>query len=207
MAVLTSHELTERLNHGDEKSRLVITPILDPQVQVGLCSVDLRLGTRFQVDLRTRDPYISLDGNRPVRSFFDETYRDFGEPFILYPGQLVLACTFEYLRLPYDVAGHLASRSSLNRLGISFYSLVQPGYAGTLTFELTNSTSNPIALMPGMRIAQLQLHLLHGALEDAYASVVTSKYVGSTGPKVSSVSLDVELAKLGSLHSKHQVRV
>lgn len=207
MGVLTRKTIIERLETTDVNTRLIVTPLLFGNDQIGLSSVDLRLGNRFKVDLRTREPYIGLVASeRPVSTFFDETYRDFGENFLLYPGQLVLACTFEYLRIPYDLVGHLASRSSLNRLGVSFYSIIHPGYTGALTFELTNSTSNPVALVPGMRIAQLQLHDLDMPVEEGYARQVPSKYVANTQPKVSEASGDEELSYLDQLGSKHGAR-
>lgn len=203
MSSLSKAALQNRLNSTNEKERLVITPILDPKVQIGLSSIDLRLGTRFLVDLRTREPYVSPGSARPAETFFDDTYRAFGEKFILYPGQLVLACTFEYVRLPYDLLGHVITRSSMNRLGLALHSSVQPGYTGTLTLELTNLSSNPIALTPGIRIVQLELVELKDMLEEGYLGQVTSKYIGNTGPRVSGAAADPELSRLEKLDSKY----
>lgn len=197
LSVLSSRDICERLQSQDVSRRLVVTPVLDPSVQIGPSSVDLRLGMRFLVDIRTREPLIRVDPeSRDVGTFFDATYREFGQTFILYPGQLVLACSFEYIRLPLDLSGQLVSRSSLNRLGISFSTIVQPGYTGTLTLDLSNSTSNPIELVVGMRIAQLQLYQLCSPIEQGYLNYPSSKYVADTGPKVSAAARDEDLDRL-----------
>lgn len=136
--ILSDRALRARLAERDPAKRLVVTPILDEQ-QIGPAGVDLRLGTRFMVDLRTREPVMdpSSEG-RPITTFFDSTYRDIGSRFVLYPGQLVLASTFEYVKIPHDLFGILITRSSWNRMGIALYSIVQPGYVGALTLELSN---------------------------------------------------------------------
>ncbi|MGR5911385.1 dCTP deaminase [Bacillus cereus] len=114
--------------------------------------------------MRTREPYIDpMHPVRPIDTFFDHTYRHFGEKFLVYPGQLIIASTFEYLRMPQELFGLLVTRSSWNRLGLSISSIVQPGYSyGVLTLELLNSSSNPIALYPGLRFVQLLLFPTQG---------------------------------------------
>lgn len=194
--ILSDLDLRARLSEKDPSKRLVITPILDDE-QIGPAGVDLRLGTRFMVDMRTRQPVIDpASEERPISSFFDSTYRNFGSRFVLYPGQLVLASTFEYVKLPMDLFGILVTRSSWNRLGISLLSVVQPGYAGTLTLELTNQSSSAVALYPGLRIVQLGLFQSASAPTAPYLSQVAAKYAAVAGPKVSAISSDHDWEKI-----------
>lgn len=187
MSVLSNEKIEEYLNNGD----LIITPILDPEKQIGSSTIDLRLGSKFRVDLKTRMPFIDpLNIDRPMDTFFDETYRDFGDKFLLYPGQLVLASTFEYIKLPNNIFGMLFTRSSWNRLGLSVSTVIQPGYAGVLTFELTNNSSNPIAIYPGIRFGQLILHELVGNNEIGYLSSSQSKYIADSEPSISNILYD-----------------
>ncbi|KAB2451519.1 dCTP deaminase [Bacillus thuringiensis] len=200
MSVLSKDEIEQYLNHSDPEKRLVITPILDSEKQFSPCTIDLRLGTTFKVDMRTREPYIDpMHAERPIDTFFDYTYRNFGEKFLVYPGQLIIASTFEYLRMPKDLFGLLATRSSWNRLGLSISSIVQPGYAGVLTLELLNNSSNPIALYPGLRFVQLSLFSIQGETHiPGYISQTASKYIANTEPSVSNILKDHDLEKLKS---------
>jgi dCTP deaminase len=198
MSVLSKEEIEKYLGLEDLNNRLIITPILDKDKQIGSSTVDLRLGTKFRVDIRTREPYIDpMKNERPIETFFDSTHRNFGEKFLLYPNQLVVASTFEYVRLPSNIMGILATRSSWNRLGISITSIVQPGYAGVLTLELINNSSNPIAIQPGLRFAQLSLFELTGVIKHpGYASQSLSKYVANAEPYVSNIFKDKDLEVL-----------
>lgn len=194
--MLSDYRLRQRMDETDPQRRLVVTPILD-LAQIGPAAIDLRLGTRFMVDIRTRDPVIDPKaGSRPVETFFDTTYRNFGSRFILYPGQLVLVATFEYVRIPPDLFGFLVTRSSWNRLGVAMASVVQPGYTGTLTMELTNRSSSAVALYPGLRIAQLCLFETSDAATADYLALATAKYIADPGPAVSAVASDREWERL-----------
>lgn len=195
MGVLSREKIVSLMEHHNIDERLIISPLLNKQEQIGFCTVDLRLGTKFKVDLKTRAPYIDpLQINeRPIETFFEETYRNFGEKFLLYPNQLVLGSTFEYVRLPKNIFGMLITRSSWNRLGLNISSIVQPGYAGVLTLELMNNSSNPIALYPGIRFAQLFLFDVEEAADVGYLSHSVSKYIANAEPRVSNISSDKEL--------------
>lgn len=193
MSIIPKDKILELLSPEND-NRLSITPILDEESQIGECSIDLRLGTNFEVDMRTRKPFFDpLSDNRPIETFFQDTYRNFGEKFILYPQQLVLASTFEYVKLPDDLFGIIFTRSSWNRLGLNISSVLQSGYAGVINLELVNNSSNPIALYPGLRIVQLVLFKVDGQAEAPYHLKSISKYVANSEPGLSSISEDRDL--------------
>jgi dCTP deaminase len=80
---------------------------------------------------------------------------------LLQPHQFVLAETLEEFKLPDCIAGQLALKSSRAREGIEHLlaGYIDPGYCGRLTLELQNARSmHPVALWPGMRIAQIVFH-------------------------------------------------
>lgn len=195
MSVLSGKRITELLENGEDGS-LVITPILD-KLQIGPASIDLRLSTEFKVSIPSRSPVLGVV-EEAIETFFQETFREFGEDFILYPNQLVLANTFEYIRLPENVAGIIVIRSSLNRLGLNVSSMVQPGYAGTLTLQLTNSGENAIKLRTGMRLVQLVLYDVNDPA-GFYRTNSLSKYVGDTHPVLSGINKDNDLNLLKKL--------
>jgi len=108
------------------------------------------------------------------------------EPFILHPGEFVLASTYEVVTLPDDVAARLEGKSSLGRLGLLTHStagFIDPGFSGHVTLELSNMATLPIKLWPGMKIGQLCLFRLSSPAEHPYGSAVHgSRYQGQRGP-------------------------
>lgn len=154
---MTKDTLRRRLAEGD----LVISPILEPAIQVGNGSVDIRLGTRFIVNKIPQVTEINPSGLTPetLREFQEEVAVPIEEKFMLHPGRFLLGCTFEFIALPQDLCGFVLSRSNYGRAGllIATATYVHPGWHGCLTLELENLGEVPIALWPGSRIGQLVL--------------------------------------------------
>lgn len=187
----------EKINNLLRDKKLIISPILDAE-QIGQSSVDLRLGNIFRMSRQTREPYIDVNNN-DIDRFFDTTYRDFGQDFIIYPNQLVLASTFEFIKLPNNIMSHVYTRSSINRLGINIASIVQPGYSGTLTLELKNNGHNAIRLKTGMRVVQLVLFDVENSEFTPYSKIRNAKYIANTEPKISNIYDDKDLEILRNL--------
>jgi dCTP deaminase len=160
-AVLNEQEIMMRLIKGD----LVISPLLDPNRQIGPTSVDIRLGFEFEVFNINKHTHLdpTLTEAEILALLEDYTAKVHVEPmssFILHPGEFVLAATLEYFIIPKDLAGRLEGRSSWGRLGLQVHStagFVDPGFEGILTFELQNMGKEPLCLFPGVRIAQICL--------------------------------------------------
>jgi dCTP deaminase len=112
-----------------------------------------------------------------------------GEPFVLHPGQFVLASTYERVSLPDDLAARLEGKSSLGRLGLVTHStagFIDPGFEGHVTLELSNLATLPIKLWPGMKIGQLAVFQMTSPAEHPYGSAVRgSRYQGQRGPTAS----------------------
>ena len=136
MSIITREKLADLL----ESKKLIIDPILDIKKQVGELSIDLRLGIDFLITSYTRNPYIDVDfDEKRIDNHFKKTRRQIGDQIILYPHQTVLASTLEYVKLPSNVFCELKTRSSYNRLGLSVSTIIQPGYTGCFSLELTNN--------------------------------------------------------------------
>ena len=167
--------------------RLVFTPLLEAS-QVGPASVDLRLGSDFFVLRRARggglDP--ATDNQAQVEELQERVKVPIGGQFWLHPGHFALGATLEYVRMPRDMGAYLLARSSWGRVGLLVATavMVQPGYTGTLTLELVNEGDSPIALYPGLRVAQLAVHRLEEPTRKPY-NVGRPKYASPTGPQVS----------------------
>ena len=183
-----------------EDNKLIIRPLLSEE-QFGQVSLDLRLGTDFLVSIQGREPFIDITGNpesRPISSFFQETKRLVGETFYLHPQQTVLCSTLEYIKLPEDIFLTLSMRSSYSRLGLSISSIVQPGYCGCLSLELTNSNNNPIKLLVGATILQARFFKLDTNTD--YHNMAR-KYTCQVRPMPSKGDNDKEFEKLKNLFS------
>lgn len=185
--------------------RLVVTPLLDP-AQVGSASIDLRLGTEFLLLRRTRRAGIDPGSasQKTVEDLQERVVVPMGEKFWLHPQHFVLAATFEFIRLPNDLGAYVNARSSWGRLGLVVATaiFVQPGYAGCLTLELVNEGDSPIALYPGLKVAQLAIHSLGTPTDRPYGFHHQDKYVSPTRPQASKVTGDAgetdALEKLGA---------
>jgi dCTP deaminase len=147
-------------------------------------SVDVRLDRFFRVFENHRYPHIDPAQEQPDLTRAVETPG--GEPFILHPGEFVLASTFEIVSLPDDIAARLEGKSSLGRLGLLTHStagFIDPGFSGHVTLELSNVATLPITLWPGMKIGQLCFFRLSSPAEHPYGSQrYGSRYQGQRGP-------------------------
>ena len=109
--------------------RVVLDPY-DP-IMVQPSSVDVRIDKYFRVFENHRYPHIDPAIEQPDLTRLVEPAVD--EPFILHPGEFVLASTYEVITLPDDVAGRLEGKSSLGRLGLLTHSTagwIDPGFSG-----------------------------------------------------------------------------
>ncbi|RII28478.1 MAG: dCTP deaminase [Geobacter sp.] len=183
---------------------LFIDPLLD-QEQIGNVTVDLRLGYDFFVSILTRKPFIEVlatdpKNNRGIASFFQETRRDISDRFILYPNQVVLTTTLEYVSLPSNVYADVLTRSSYTRLGIHLNTMIQPGFRGCVPLELVNHGNNAIELVVGSKICQVRLFKL--AEESPYhESSDSRKYFGDVRPVLSKAESDKDLDILSKIQT------
>ena len=106
----------------------MIEPFREAQLQPA--SYDLRLGLRIlapvpqQVNLGVAKGCI----NTP-------SYTELWLPYVLEPGEFILAHTEETLTLPNDIAGKFEGKSSLGRLGLMTHitaGFIDPGFCGNL---------------------------------------------------------------------------
>jgi dCTP deaminase len=201
MALLHKSEIEERLSRKGDGA-LFIDPLLDKS-QIGEVTIDLRLGCDFLVSILTRRPYIGTvksDPNfRGVSSYFQSTRREFGDSFMLYPNQLALTTTLEFIGLPDDVHADVLSRSSYTRLGLHLNTMIQPGYRGCFPIELFNESNNPVELVVGSRIVQARL--FSSAFKSAYAAA-PRKYLGNVRPTPSRAAEDPDLERLVRIREK-----
>ncbi len=176
--VLSDRTIREQMLAG----RIRIEPIDGADIQPS--SVDLHLGSKFQVFRNSRYPYI--DPTMDQVGLTELVQATGEEPFVLHPGEFVLASTVERLTLPDDVVARLEGKSSLGRLGLLIHSTagyIDPGWEGAITLELSNVANLPIVLTPGMPIGQVSFMFMTTPVDRPYGTPgLRSRYQGQVDP-------------------------
>lgn len=187
--VLAIDEIKKRM----EKGELSINPILDKEQQFQGAKVDLRLDNvfwRIRAEEETHhDTRNSIDGLLDDK--INVPYSGENGKFILHPGEFALAKTFEYVDIPPTLLGRLGGRSSLARQGIVVHataSVIDPGYTGYITLELTNFGSVPVMLYPRQRIAAITFEEVKGD-----AKKYEGKYGGAGEPASGKTDMDLDI--------------
>ena len=150
----------------------------------------MRLGDKALVFRNHRESV--TDVKRDMSHLTEEEDIDELKPFVLHPGEFILAATFESVRIPDNIVGRLDGKSSLGRLGLIVHStagFVDPGFEGTITLELTNISNLPITLYAMMPVSQISFMYLSTPAEKPYGGN-RSKYQGQRGPQPSRYHLN-----------------
>lgn len=162
MSILADWQITARCNGG------MVTPF-DPEL-VNPASLDVRLGDTLLIESAESPELVPY----PLHQHTQEN------PYLLKPGQFVLAQTIEAFHLPDDIAAQFMLKSSRARSGLEHLmaGYCDPGWHGSvLTLELHNSRQlHPVALWPGMKIGQMVFHQMAATPQRSYA--VTGRYNG-----------------------------
>lgn len=98
------------------------------------------------------------------------------------PGEFLLGCTREVVRIPEDCVGDFVLRSTIARAGLNhaLSGLLDPGFEGQITLELQNWRRFwPVRIHPGMRIGQIVLLRLSRRPRRSYAQI--GNYQGQRG--------------------------
>lgn len=158
MTVLNDADIEELTHSG------VIEPYNPKNLQPA--SYDVTLSNVYRTMLvpkRPEDPKFVVDPfDQDTLDKITERHETH-EPFIISPGQFLLAGTVERISVPAYLVGRIEGRSSLGRLGLAVHitaGYLDPGFSGNLTLEMFNASPHSIKLTPGMRIAQVSFHRL-----------------------------------------------
>ena len=165
----------------------IITPLIDPEESIDICSIDIRLGNEFIVMRKQSFPNLDLADQKNLETnigkYQEDIRKNFHEPFVLHPNQLIIGSTFEYIRMPIDLMCHVVGKSTWGRMGliIATATKVDPGFRGCVTLEIINEGEIPIILYPGIPIGQIVLHRIQRT--DMY----DGPYACATGPQFPSI--------------------
>lgn len=135
------------------------------QALVNPASLDLRLGDTIMIESAENLDMRELSIARHTVE----------NPYLLRPGQFILAQTIEVFNMPENIAGLFFLKSSRAREG---YENLHAGYAdpgwhdSVLTLELKNSRQLlPLPLYPGMKIGQMVFMRMSNPPVISYAKV------------------------------------
>lgn len=102
-----------------------------------------------------------------VRIEFDE--HGLIEEHVMRPGEQLLASTIEHFDVPNDLLAKVHDKSTWARHFLFVQNtVIEPGWSGYLTVEITNDGLEDIVLKRGMPIGQIVFHQLDQASELAY---------------------------------------
>lgn len=185
--ILCDKDIKERINN----KKIILEPF--NMEQVSSSSVDLRLGHEFRTFKRTSKTHIDPYDKQSCNDYTELSIVKEGQPFIIHPGEFVLASTYERVEVPSDLVGSIDGRSSLGRLGIIIQTaaMVDAGFKGHVTLELANIGKMPVNIYPQMRICRMTFHKLSGTCDQPY----NGKYLNQTAAEGSMIEKDKEFTK------------
>ncbi|MDR2337082.1 MAG: dCTP deaminase [Deltaproteobacteria bacterium] len=101
----------------------------------------------------------------------------------LFPNEVILATSIEYVKLPRDIVGDLKLKSSLGRLWLnhSLSGWIDCNFQGQITLELQNLGPYPRKITKGTRVAQLVFYQMSDPPEIAYGEKGKGHYQGQIG--------------------------
>lgn len=158
--ILTGKEIKKRLGQD-----IIITPFSDDQINPN--SYNLKLYDELMI---YKSDILDMKSNNEI-----EVIKIPEEGYILEPGQLYLARTFEYTETR-NLVPMILGRSSVGRLGISVHltsGFGDVGFCGYWTLQLT--CVKRVRIYPNMKICQIFYHDVLGE-HNEYSS---SKYQNS----------------------------
>lgn len=168
---------------------IVIQPFRPELIQP--VSYDVTLGPDFKLQVYPENAPdgFYLDPREDNSPYFMDVPVPKGSGFQLNPGAFALGSTFETVALGANITAKLEGKSSLGRLGLLVHAtagLIDPGFDGQITLELSNLGNIPILLLPGMKIAQLCFYRLPEPTTLLYGSrAAGSHYQNQAGPTTS----------------------
>lgn len=181
-----------------QENRIKVSGFKEYETCIHCASFDLHLGNHFKTFKHSRFPCIDTrDPKGVLPKVVDTIEVKDSEPYYVHPGEYVLGVTLETIGLSDDLVARVEGRSSLGRLGLIVHAtagFIDPGFSGTITLEISNLNSVPIAIYPGMRICQLAFHQMSSPAETPYYKKPDSKYMNQVLPEESRISQDREIS-------------
>ena len=127
-------------------------------ISYGLSSFgyDIRVGEEFLISKTSTEGNI-IDPKNAREEGYYKVLATSNLPCILPAGHYALAHSVETFKIPRDIKAVCMGKSTYARSGIIVnVTPLEPGWEGTLTIEISNSTTSPVYIYPNEGIAQLE---------------------------------------------------
>lgn len=106
------------------------------------------------------------------------------EDFTMTPGKFVLASTMEQFTMPDDCIAYVKDKSTWARRGICLQNtVIEPGWRGFLTLEITHHGNAFVRITAGDPIAQIVFHRLDEPAERPYNGKYQDQERGPQAPR------------------------
>lgn len=140
------------------KEHNMIKPFMEGQVREGVMSYgissygyDIRVGNEFKVFTNVHSTIVDPK-NFDLNAYVD--VKD--EVCVIPPNSFVLAHSVEYMRMPRNVTGLVLCKSTYIRAGVLIPTTVlEAGWEGIITLEISNVTPLPARIYANEGIAQI----------------------------------------------------
>ena len=150
----------------------------DGVISYGLSSYgyDVRVSNEFKVFTNVYNSIVD------PKAFRDDAFVDIkGDVCVVPPNSFALARTVEYFRIPDDVLTICVGKSTYARCGIIVnVTPFEPGWQGTVTLEISNTTPLPAKIYAGEGIAQVLFFRGEERCETSYSDRA-GKYQSQSG--------------------------
>lgn len=113
----------------------------------------------------------------------DEYWKRMNYGITLEPGDVILAGTAEYVKMPAGYCGQIFMKSSLGRMFINHMmaGVIDSGFEGCVTLELKNEGAHTVYIPIGARVVQMVVYKMDGEPETPYNKKATSRYCYAEG--------------------------
>ncbi len=193
--ILSDNSIIEYIKNGEIKVIPGENENLDDILSnIACASFDLRLWNYFKKFPKT-DQILNLFENSHPK--LEDIYIKDGEYLILQPWEFVLWITKERIWISDRLVARVEWRSSIGRMGILIHVtawFIDPGFGwnnpSTITLEIKNINTMPVALKVGHRICQIAFELLDKPSKNPYYCKSTAKYNWQLLPQESKISED-----------------
>jgi len=160
---------------------------------IACASLDIRLWNYFKFFPKNTSEVLNLDSSIQLKEKFIKD----GEYLILQPGDFCLWATKEKFGIPENIVARVEWRSSIWRLGILIHitaGFIDPWFGlnspSTITLEIKNINTIPVALKVWSRVCQLALETMDKPAQMPYNKKPSAKYNWQIKPQLSKVNKD-----------------
>ncbi len=124
------------------------------------CGYDIRLG-------KINRPGATFSGDKPGGNKTPK--ENAAQSWLVKPGDFLLLASLERFEIPHDLAATVLDKSTLARKGLALQNtILEPGWKGYITLELSNHGPESVRIFVGQPIAQVVFHILDQPVRTPY---------------------------------------